>query len=67
MSNTCRVALLGFSEFERATLGNGLKVVVAERQSVPQVNVTLLVDSGYVRDLAHMYGIPIGELPGPVL
>jgi len=39
-----------FPAFERATLPNGLKLVVAERQSVPQVNLTLLVDSGFAAD-----------------
>jgi zinc protease len=45
-----------FPKFERATLGNGLKVVVAERQSVPQVNLTLLVDSGYAADQTALPG-----------
>jgi zinc protease len=45
-----------FPKFERATLSNGLKVVVAERQSVPQVNLTLLVDSGYAADQLALAG-----------
>ena len=45
-----------FPRFERATLSNGLKVVVAERQSVPQVNFTLLVDSGYAADQLALPG-----------
>ena len=45
-----------FPTFERATLGNGLKVIVAERQSVPQVNLTLLVDSGYAADQLSLPG-----------
>jgi len=45
-----------FPKFERATLSNGLKVVVAERQSVPQVNFTLLVDSGYAADQLALPG-----------
>ena len=45
-----------FPKFERATLGNGLKVIVAERQSVPQVNLTLLVDSGYAADQLALPG-----------
>jgi zinc protease len=45
-----------FPRFERATLSNGLKVVVAERQSVPQVNLTLLIDSGYAADQLALPG-----------
>ncbi len=45
-----------FPTFERATLANGMKVVVAERQSVPQVNLTLLVDSGYAADQLALPG-----------
>ncbi len=45
-----------FPTFERATLANGMKVVVAERQSVPQVNFTLLVDSGYAADQLALPG-----------
>ena len=45
-----------FPKFERATLANGIKLVVAERQSVPQVNVTLLVDSGYAADQLALPG-----------
>ena len=36
--------------FERATLSNGLKLVVAERHGVPVVNLDLLVDAGYAAD-----------------
>ncbi len=35
---------------ERATLSNGLKVIVARRDGVPVVNVDLLVDAGYAAD-----------------
>ena len=35
---------------EKATLSNGLKVVLAERHSAPVVNFTLMVDSGYSAD-----------------
>jgi zinc protease len=45
-----------FPAFERATLSNGLMVLVAERQSVPQVNVTLLVDSGFAADQLALPG-----------
>ncbi|HEY7194870.1 MAG TPA: pitrilysin family protein [Gemmatimonadales bacterium] len=39
-----------FPEVARATLPNGLKIVLAERHSIPQVNMTLLVDAGYAAD-----------------
>ncbi|HEY6348179.1 MAG TPA: pitrilysin family protein [Candidatus Angelobacter sp.] len=35
---------------QKATLSNGLKVVLAERHGAPVVNCTLLVDSGYSAD-----------------
>jgi zinc protease len=36
--------------FQRATLPNGLKLVVAERHEVPVVRMNLLVDAGYASD-----------------
>src|SRR5437667_11796143 len=39
-----------FPAFARATLPNGLKVVLAERHSIPQVQLTLLMDAGYAAD-----------------
>ena len=39
-----------FPATARATLPNGLKIVLAERHSIPQVNLTLLVDAGYAAD-----------------
>ena len=35
---------------QRATLSNGLKIVLAERHTAPVVNFTLLVDGGYAAD-----------------
>jgi zinc protease len=35
---------------ERATLSNGLKLIVAERHAVPVVKVDLVVDAGYAAD-----------------
>src|SRR5438309_1982472 len=32
------------------TLPNGLKIVLSERHSIPQVNMTLLIDAGYAAD-----------------
>src|SRR6266446_6395177 len=39
-----------FPAIARATLPNGLKIVLAERHSIPQVNLALLVDAGYAAD-----------------
>jgi zinc protease len=36
--------------FQRATLPNGLKLIVAERHEVPVVRMNLLVDAGYAAD-----------------
>jgi len=39
-----------FPELQRATLSNGLKVILAERHSIPVVNLSLLIDAGYASD-----------------
>ncbi len=39
-----------FPELQRATLSNGLKVILAERHSIPVVNFNLLLDAGYASD-----------------
>jgi zinc protease len=39
-----------FPELERATLSNGLKVVLAERHTAPIVNFNLVMDAGYSAD-----------------
>ncbi|MEO8294045.1 MAG: pitrilysin family protein [Gemmatimonadota bacterium] len=39
-----------FPAFARDTLSNGLKVILAERRAVPQVNLELLIDAGYAAD-----------------
>jgi len=44
-----------FPELQRATLSNGLKVVLAQRPAIPQVRFDLLVDAGFAADQA---GIP---------
>jgi zinc protease len=41
---------------QRATLSNGLKLVLAERHEIPVVNLALLVDSGYAADPAAAPG-----------
>ncbi|RPH35533.1 insulinase family protein, partial [bacterium] len=39
-----------FPEMKKATLSNGMKIVLAERDAVPVVNFRLLVDAGYAAD-----------------
>jgi zinc protease len=39
-----------FPDIERAELSNGLKLVLAQRHSVPVVDLRLLVDAGYAAD-----------------
>ena len=39
-----------FPDLQRASLANGLKIVLAERHAVPLVNCTLIVDAGYAAD-----------------
>ncbi len=41
---------LNLPNMQRATLSNGLKVVLAERHTAPVVNFTLLVNSGFASD-----------------
>jgi zinc protease len=41
---------LSLPPMQKATLSNGLKVVLAERHTAPVVNFTLMVDSGYSAD-----------------
>lgn len=45
-----------FPPIERATLPNGLTVVLAERHAVPTVQVSLFVDAGYASDLGGLPG-----------
>lgn len=44
-----------FPGVQRATLSNGLQVVLAERHSVPLVELSLHVDAGYAAD---QFGVP---------
>lgn len=39
-----------FPEVQRATLSNGIKIVLAERHSIPIVSFNLMVDAGYAAD-----------------
>jgi zinc protease len=47
---------LNLPPLQKATLSNGLKVVLAERHSAPVVNFTLMVDSGYSADPTNATG-----------
>ncbi|HEX8618696.1 MAG TPA: pitrilysin family protein, partial [Thermoanaerobaculia bacterium] len=46
-----------FPAVQRATLSNGMKVVVLERHSVPLVNFVLAVDAGHSTDTAAKAGL----------
>ncbi|MFY9574378.1 MAG: pitrilysin family protein, partial [Blastocatellia bacterium] len=45
-----------FPELQRATLANGLKVVLAERHSIPQINLQMQFDAGYAADQFSLPG-----------
>lgn len=45
-----------FPEVQRATLKNGLNVVLLERHSAPIVNITIAVDAGFASDTAAKAG-----------
>jgi zinc protease len=44
-----------FPQFERATLANGLEIVLARATAIPQVRFDLLLDAGFAAD---QFGIP---------
>lgn len=44
-----------FPEIQKAELKNGLKIVLAERHSIPVVNFNLVIDAGYSAD---QFGLP---------
>ncbi|WP_170226856.1 M16 family metallopeptidase [Sphingorhabdus contaminans] len=46
--------LASFPSIERATLANGLKLIVANRPGIPLVNMTMLVKSGPSADFASI-------------
>jgi zinc protease len=48
---------LNLPPMQRATLSNGLKIVLAERHTAPVVNFSLMVDSGYSADPASAPGV----------
>lgn len=42
---------------QKATLSNGLKVVLAERHTAPVVNLSLMIDAGYASDSHALPGV----------
>ena len=47
---------LNLPPMQRASLANGMKIVLAERHSAPVVNFTLLLGGGYAADPANQLG-----------
>jgi zinc protease len=47
---------LNLPKLQRATLSNGLKVILAERHAVPLVNFTLATDAGFASDASTAPG-----------
>ncbi|HEY4555105.1 MAG TPA: pitrilysin family protein [Lysobacter sp.] len=47
---------LKFPQLQRATLANGVKVILAERHDIPVVQFNLLVDGGYKADAGGKLG-----------
>jgi zinc protease len=45
-----------FPTLERATLSNGLKVVLAQRSAIPQVRFDLILDAGFAADQSSIPG-----------
>ncbi|MEN6560999.1 MAG: pitrilysin family protein [Acidobacteriota bacterium] len=45
-----------FPAIQRATLGNGLKVLLAERHNIPVVHFALTLDAGYASDQGGLAG-----------
>ncbi|MFL5492685.1 MAG: M16 family metallopeptidase [Gemmatimonadales bacterium] len=45
-----------FPDLERATLSNGLKIVLARRPSIPQVRFDLVLDAGFAADKSAIPG-----------
>lgn len=45
-----------FPELQRATLSNGLQIILAERHAIPVVNFNLMIDAGYAADQGGLAG-----------
>lgn len=48
---------INFPAVQKATLKNGLKVILLERHNVPVTHVTLAVDAGFSSDQSHKAGL----------
>ncbi len=48
---------LALPPMQKATLKNGLKVVLAERHGAPTINLSLMVDAGFASDSQHLPGL----------
>ena len=48
---------LNLPPMQKATLSNGLKVVLAERHAAPIVNLSMMVDAGYASDSQDLPGL----------
>jgi zinc protease len=46
-----------FPDFQRATLKNGMKVMLAQRSSVPMVNMSAMFNAGYASDQSTKAGM----------
>ncbi len=46
-----------FPDLQRATLSNGLTIVLAERHTIPQVQMSLMVNAGYKTDHQSLPGV----------
>jgi zinc protease len=47
---------VNFPDFQRTTLASGLKVILAERHSIPQIRLNLVLDAGYATDQSGLPG-----------
>ena len=47
---------LAFPALQRATLSNGMKIVLAERHEIPVVQMNMQFDGGYAADQGHKLG-----------
>ncbi len=45
-----------FPAMQKATLSNGMKIILAERKAIPVVNFNLMIDAGYSADQSVMPG-----------
>ena len=47
---------LSFPEIKTATLDNGIEVILAERRTIPVINITMQFDAGYAADMGGALG-----------